>query len=106
MGNVGEMQTLFPIKGKGWLSNQVLLSAALIGGILLSYLTPALAQEMRTVTDPETGCVYFIYGSSLTPRLRRDGLPDCPDSGRRPRPDVPANPTDRSSTKGGRSDRG
>lgn len=35
-------------------------------------------------TDDETGCTYLRLGSSggqggLTPRLRSDGQPDCPD---------------------------
>ena len=54
---------------------------------------------VSTITDPDTGCRYIVYRANgdavedeqgrivgpapiaraITPRLRRDGLPDCPD---------------------------
>ena len=55
-----------------------------LGAAMLSPERATAQEQMRTVTDPETGCVYFLFGSTLTPRLRRDGLPDCPDVGAAP----------------------
>ena len=51
--------------------------AALSAGLLLA--TPVLAAETPFIwRDAETGCSYVGTSQSLTPRLRRDGQPDCP----------------------------
>lgn len=37
-------------------------------------------------TDPETGCQYLLNGGGITPKLKRNGLPDCPDARREQEP--------------------
>ena len=93
--------------GHGLIAGRALSIALWAMVPLCTASVPASAQnEMRTVTDPETGCVYFIYGSTLTPRLRRDGLPDCPDSARRQRTrEDPAPNAEPSTPPGGRRGR-
>ena len=54
--------------------------ARLILAVLL-LATPALAlDEPHLWRDPDTGCAYWLQGSGITPRYRRDGLVDCPDT--------------------------
>jgi hypothetical protein len=45
--------------------------------------TPTLALDEPVVwRDPDTSCAYWLTpGGGITPRLRRDGSPDCPDAG-------------------------
>ena len=53
-------------------------TAILIASVLCT--APALAQEAPSVwRDPESGCLYFKLGDTLSLRYQRDGLPDCPD---------------------------
>lgn len=42
----------------------------------------ALALEPPTVwRDPDTGCAYLLTSQGgVSPRFRRDGAPDCPDT--------------------------
>jgi hypothetical protein len=49
--------------------------AALLAG-------PAAALDQPAVwRDPDTGCAYFLTPQGgVSPRFRRDGLPDCPDT--------------------------
>lgn len=35
--------------------------------------------DVQVFTDVQTGCQYFKGEGGLTPRLRHDGLPLCPD---------------------------
>ncbi|GGK49977.1 hypothetical protein [Salinarimonas ramus] len=47
--------------------------------------SPALAQQTEADpfiwTDPDTGCAYLVApGTGITPRLRAEGVPDCPES--------------------------
>ena len=50
-------------------------------GLSMGLLPPvAGADELRTITDASTGCVYVALSGALTPRLRRDGMPDCPNA--------------------------
>ncbi len=41
-------------------------------------------KRINTWKDPDTGCVYFLdkrsHEYAMSPRFRRDGTPDCPDS--------------------------
>lgn len=60
--------------------------------MLFAFAAPAAAQDTGDApegpapfvwTDPESGCRYLVApGAGLTPRLRADGLPDCPDARR------------------------
>jgi hypothetical protein len=55
----------------------------LIGIGWLAVFSAAAAQEALPAPsswqDPETGCAYLLTAQGgITPRLRRDGLPDCP----------------------------
>ncbi|MEZ0172027.1 hypothetical protein [Microvirga sp. TS319] len=47
------------------------------------FCAPALAVDAPAVwRDPETGCTYVVTPQGgITPRFRRDGVPDCPDAG-------------------------
>ena len=44
---------------------------------------PGLALDQPLVwRDPDTGCAYYLTPQGgVSPRFRRDGLPDCPDVG-------------------------
>ena len=57
----------------------LLLTAALVGAS-----GPAWSQkepEPFVWTDPETECAYLVLpGTGITPRLRGEGIPDCPDA--------------------------
>ncbi|KAA2236632.1 hypothetical protein [Salinarimonas soli] len=57
-------------------------SRALLGALALvsalAAAAPAAAQEPAPWRDEGTGCWYLRGGTGLTPRLRRDGTPDCP----------------------------
>jgi hypothetical protein len=46
---------------------------------MLALSLPASAQEAAPATwrDPDTRCIYFKIGDSLSLRYRRDGSPDC-----------------------------
>ncbi len=46
---------------------------------MLALATGAVAQETEPSTwrDPDTRCVYFSVGDTLSLRYRRDGTPDC-----------------------------
>jgi hypothetical protein len=46
---------------------------------LFALAVPAMAQETAPSTwrDPDTRCIYFKVGDSLSLRYRRDGTPDC-----------------------------
>jgi hypothetical protein len=48
--------------------------------VALTASTAARAADPLTWRDPETGCSYVVSERGVTPRLRRDGLPDCPGS--------------------------
>ena len=50
--------------------------------LLVATTTRALAQDPSPAPwrDPSTGCVYLLINNGITPRLRRDGTPDCPDA--------------------------
>jgi hypothetical protein len=46
---------------------------------LVATLAPAVALDEPAVwRDETTGCAYFLLPGAITPRLTRDGLPDCP----------------------------
>lgn len=51
---------------------------------LLAAATAAQAQdepEPFIWTDPDTECSYLVVpGTGITPRLRAEGVPDCPDA--------------------------
>ena len=51
-------------------------------GLLFLSTAPVLALDEPVVwRDPDTGCGYFLTPQGgISPRLRRDGLPDCPDA--------------------------
>jgi hypothetical protein len=51
----------------------------------LAVSSPAQAQDASAEpfvwTDPDTECSYLVApGTGITPRLRREGLPDCPEA--------------------------
>ena len=51
----------------------------ILAGLLVA--TPALAlDEPQLWRDPDTGCAYWLQGSGITPRYRRDGVVDCPET--------------------------
>ena len=51
----------------------------ILAGLLV--VTPALAlDEPQLWHDPDTGCAYWLQGSGIAPRYRRDGLVDCPET--------------------------
>ena len=51
----------------------------ILAGLLV--VTPALAlDEPQLWHDPDTGCAYWLQGSAIGPRYRRDGLVDCPET--------------------------
>lgn len=57
----------------------VMLAAGLAAGTAGAQEGP----EPFVWTDPETECRYLVApGAGITPRLRRDGAPDCPDVAR------------------------
>lgn len=55
---------------------------------LLAALATAQAQGDTTMdaepfvwSDPDTGCAYLVApGTGITPRLRAEGVPDCPEA--------------------------
>ncbi|WP_349368129.1 hypothetical protein [Salinarimonas sp.] len=51
---------------------------------LLAAMAAAQAQddtEPFIWSDPDTGCAYLVApGTGITPRLRPEGVPDCPDA--------------------------
>jgi len=59
-------------------------TAFLFTAALFAASTAALAQdepEPFVWTDPDTECAYLVLpGTGITPRLRAEGLPDCPDA--------------------------
>jgi hypothetical protein len=57
--------------------------AAAAGALLLLTAFPAAALDEPVVwRDSDTGCAYYLTPQGgVSPRLRRDGLPDCPDAG-------------------------
>jgi len=70
----------------------MMIRAALIGAGLLATVAMAGAQSAvpapSSWQDPETGCAYLLtVQGGITPRLRRDGLPDCPRASPAPRQD-------------------
>ena len=50
--------------------------------LLVATTTLVLAQDPSPTPwrHPSTGCVYLLINNGITPRLRRDGTPDCPDA--------------------------
>jgi hypothetical protein len=55
---------------------------AVASACLWAFCAPALSLEPPVVwREPETGCAYLLTPQGgVSPRLRRDGLPDCPDA--------------------------
>ncbi len=64
----------------------VLVALAALAALVFVAAIPASAQRDTAVepfiwTDPDTQCAYLVApGAGLTPRLRREGVPDCPDA--------------------------
>jgi hypothetical protein len=56
--------------------------APLILGLVIASVGPASALEEPYIwRDQESGCAYILtQAGGITPRLRRDGAPDCPDA--------------------------
>jgi hypothetical protein len=55
------------------------MNRLILAGLLVA--TPALAlEEPQLWRDPDTGCAYWLHGSGIAPRYRRDGLVDCPET--------------------------
>jgi hypothetical protein len=47
----------------------------------LCVAAPALALDQPVVWRDDTGCAYLLTPQGgISPRLKRDGLPDCPDA--------------------------
>ncbi|MGP9819099.1 hypothetical protein ACTZWW_03700 [Salinarimonas sp. NSM] len=43
--------------------------------------SPDAARDPFVWSDPDTGCAYLVApGTGITPRLRAEGIPDCPDA--------------------------
>ena len=55
-----------------------MIKIAITAGIFV-LAVPAMAQETAPSTwrDPNTQCIYFKVGDTLSLRYRRDGTPDC-----------------------------
>jgi hypothetical protein len=55
---------------------------AAVSACLWMFCAPALALEPPVVwREPDTGCAYLLTPQGgISPRLRRDGTPDCPDA--------------------------
>lgn len=58
---------------------------AILVFVLILASVPAMAEPVAW-TDPETGCQYLLNGDGITPKLKRNGLPDCPDARREQEP--------------------
>jgi hypothetical protein len=56
----------------------LMIKIAITAGIFV-LAVPAMAQETAPSTwrDPNTQCIYFKVGDTLSLRYRRDGMPDC-----------------------------
>jgi hypothetical protein len=56
--------------------------ACLLSGVCIA-AWPALALDQPVIwRDPDTGCAYFLTPQGgVSPRFRKDGSPDCPESG-------------------------
>ncbi|WP_372422154.1 hypothetical protein [Salinarimonas chemoclinalis] len=64
---------------------RLLTPFALALAATLGAAAPSLAQDAPrdpfVWSDPDTGCTYLVApGTGLTPRLRAEGVPDCPDA--------------------------